>query len=209
MNANIIAILAITGERLLVVSSGLTAIVLGWKLFSQILPKQSGTIEFGNWKVELKAVGPGIFFSLFGSLVLAHALSHPATYKVYDNEGHQNVAIGVDEAAKEPDSQTIRAINTVIQIDEDLSGAKDQSSQGQHELLAVQANDLHSSATILRDYRRELLLARFNAAQFDEWEQNKEKYLKTPTALSGELRARLAKIAPWMTQTVADIGLIK
>ena len=58
-------------ERLLVVLSGALSIWMGWNLFkSKIVPKGDGTVAVGNWKVELKQVGPGIFFAAFGAIIL-------------------------------------------------------------------------------------------------------------------------------------------
>ena len=58
-------------ERLFVVLSGALSIWMGWNLFkSNIVQKGDGAVTVGNWKVELKQVGPGIFFAAFGDIIL-------------------------------------------------------------------------------------------------------------------------------------------
>jgi hypothetical protein len=66
MDQFMVAVLAVVGERLLVVVAALVSIVLGWNLFAKaITPRQSGSISVGDWKVELKNGGTRcVFFPL-------------------------------------------------------------------------------------------------------------------------------------------------
>lgn len=63
-------------ERLLVVGFAGLSIILGYRLFFHLpLDKtHEGSIELPGIKVVLSKVGPGIFFSVFGSLVLLQSL---------------------------------------------------------------------------------------------------------------------------------------
>lgn len=74
---DIISILRMV-ERLLVVGFAGLSIFLGYRLFYNLpLEKdkiQKGSIELPGIKVVLSKVGPGIFFSVFGSLVLLQSL---------------------------------------------------------------------------------------------------------------------------------------
>ena len=74
-------------ERILVVAGGALCVVLGYLLFRHMpnAPKGSGDGEGGEGKVQLPGgisiyvsrVGPGVFFALFGSLVLALSFLSP------------------------------------------------------------------------------------------------------------------------------------
>src|SRR4029077_10124129 len=59
-------------ERLLIVAVAALCIWLGYKLF-QSLPLEhgsGGTLQLPSAKLVMSKVGPGVFFALFGSLVL-------------------------------------------------------------------------------------------------------------------------------------------
>ncbi len=66
-------------ERLLSVIVGAMAIYLGYRMFV-LLPTQAnsaGRVDLPGYKVVLSKVGPGIFFALFGSIVLYTTLNKP------------------------------------------------------------------------------------------------------------------------------------
>lgn len=59
-------------ERLFISSSAILSIYFGYKLFrSGIDAVQVGDIRFLGWVIALKQVGPGIFFALFGTILLS------------------------------------------------------------------------------------------------------------------------------------------
>jgi hypothetical protein len=65
-------------ERLIVVVFAGVSLVLGWSLFkAHILKDQMAEFTGRGWAIRLQRVGPGVFFSLFGSLILALALFRP------------------------------------------------------------------------------------------------------------------------------------
>lgn len=62
-------------ERIVIVIFGGVSIWMGWNLFkTNILQKGSGKTTIGNWQIELKEVGPGVFFALFGAIILIVSL---------------------------------------------------------------------------------------------------------------------------------------
>jgi hypothetical protein len=204
-------ILAVAFERILVVISALTSIVLGWSLFTRaITQRQSGRIELGNWKVELQSVGPGIFFSLFGSAILTYAFLNPAEYKIRKDAdkpfGIELVAKGLapsEDADLRSERKEVRAINTIYQlkqqIDSQRTGANPVST-----LLPAQTKDLIAAANILLQRRQEILTTIFGAAAIDEWEKNKHTYETARRQLPGDTISRMEKIAPWFTENAAD-----
>jgi hypothetical protein len=89
MDSSTIAIFAVAEERVFVVAAALTSIVLGWNLFTRaIFVNQEETVSIGDWKVELKAVGPGVFFFLFGTIALLYVLLRTAEYTVTKTTGN-------------------------------------------------------------------------------------------------------------------------
>jgi hypothetical protein len=65
-------------ERLLVCVFAGTSLGYGWNLFRVgIVGDQSAEFGGAGWKANLRKVGPGVFFALFGALVLVFALRSP------------------------------------------------------------------------------------------------------------------------------------
>ena len=72
MDAEMLAIVFRGAERLGIVAAAALCIWLGYKLF-QSLPSQhgsGGTLTLPSAKLVMSKVGPGVFFALFGGLVL-------------------------------------------------------------------------------------------------------------------------------------------
>lgn len=64
-------------ERLLIVLGGILAVVLGYRLFMNLpmLERGAGKIQLpGGISIFLTRIGPGVFFALFGTGVLAYSL---------------------------------------------------------------------------------------------------------------------------------------
>lgn len=60
-------------ERLLAMAIGALSIVLGYRLFRLgVVGDQEGIIEKGDFKLHLVKVGPGVFFSLFGAVLVGY-----------------------------------------------------------------------------------------------------------------------------------------
>lgn len=204
-----IAVLAVASERLVVVAAGLVAIVLGWNLFVRaIMPDQSGSVSVGDWKVELKAVGPGIFFSLFGTVILVYVLLKPAQYNINgdvaagsSSSSRSMQALGVGAASDIVARSYIRAINTVELIE---TGVTAQPAGAPATLLDVQRNDLAKAAAVLAKSRREILVRKFGGTLVDAWEADGATYRTAPQTLSLDVRNKLAPVAPWFTETVTD-----
>ncbi len=76
MDAEMLAIVFRGGERLGIVAVAALCVWLGYKLF-QSLPAEhgaSGTLTLPSAKLVMSKVGPGVFFALFGGLVLWQAV---------------------------------------------------------------------------------------------------------------------------------------
>lgn len=66
-------------ERIIAVLIGGVSIYLGYRLFLNIPvnTNQKGELELPGIKLTLSKVGPGVFFSAFGSIVVAYSLLTP------------------------------------------------------------------------------------------------------------------------------------
>lgn len=64
-------------ERILIVLVAGMAMYLGYKLFQLSAQTESGLEgRYGSWHLRLSKVGPGVFFALFGAVVLVYSLAH-------------------------------------------------------------------------------------------------------------------------------------
>lgn len=71
-------------ERILAIAAGCFYTYLGYRLFLDIPAKQNSDGKFslpGGIVIHLTRVGPGIFFSLFGTFVLLISFQHPIEFK--------------------------------------------------------------------------------------------------------------------------------
>jgi hypothetical protein len=89
MDSELIAVTARHVERLLIVLAGAASIYLGYRMFLSI-PRAKTVAETGEGKLELPGgvsiyvtrVGPGVFFGLFGAVILAFGLYHGLSLEV-------------------------------------------------------------------------------------------------------------------------------
>lgn len=89
MDSELIAVAARHFERLLIVVAGGLSIFLGYRMFLAI-PRTEPAAETGEGKLELPGgvsiyvtrVGPGVFFALFGAIILGLGLQHGLSLEV-------------------------------------------------------------------------------------------------------------------------------
>jgi hypothetical protein len=202
----------------MVVAAALTAIILGWNLFTRaIIIDQSGTISVGDWKVELKSVGPGIFFSLFGTIVLVYVLLKPAQYSVSASPSPEPTvsvtavgspgptiavtAMGVGTPSDLVTRSYVRAVNTIVQIQAQIAA---QPAGSAATLLSAQASDLADATHLLEQYRLGVLVQKFGPQRVSEWEKYGTTYRNSKRTLPLDVKNELEPIAPWFTETVTD-----
>lgn len=67
-------------ERLLVITAGALSIYLGYRLFLRMPERREGEGKFGlpgGISIYLSRVGPGVFFALFGAVVVGLSFHYP------------------------------------------------------------------------------------------------------------------------------------
>lgn len=98
MDPFLVAIVSRVFERILVVAAGALAIYLGYRLFVKMPDHDKSSGKFvlpGGISIYLSRVGPGIFFSLFGAVVIGLSFHYGIKY---DDEATAVVAATVAEA---------------------------------------------------------------------------------------------------------------
>jgi hypothetical protein len=82
------AILARGAERILVVVIGALAIFLGYKLFAIIATADGAAkAEAAGVSIYLTNIGPGVFFALFGAVLIGYSVAHPTSYERVVRQG--------------------------------------------------------------------------------------------------------------------------
>ncbi|MFL9900039.1 hypothetical protein PQR71_18110 [Paraburkholderia fungorum] len=80
MSVEFIAAVSRAGVLLTCAFSGVLSIYLGWKLYKDaIFSQTAGDAAVGKYRIKLAAAGPGVFFALFGMLVLWKLIQQPAS----------------------------------------------------------------------------------------------------------------------------------
>ncbi|MFM2368101.1 MAG: hypothetical protein RL619_397 [Bacteroidota bacterium] len=70
-------VLSLTLYKLACLATGLSILYMGYRLFMAGIYNQSGDMEatFKNIRMVVKSAAPGIFFALFGTIVISIAIS--------------------------------------------------------------------------------------------------------------------------------------
>ena len=72
-------VIGILSLRLIVLLAAVFFCYLGYRLFSKVSTLSNAEISIGeHFRANFVQVGPGVFFSLFGSVILVYSLMHPA-----------------------------------------------------------------------------------------------------------------------------------
>jgi hypothetical protein len=188
-------------ERLLICVFGGISLALGWNLFRVgVVTQQTAELSAKGWRVNLKRVGPGVFFALFGSAVLSLSLRSPLNLPLQlapdsgsgtvagqngkKDEGTVSYAHGDDpEVAK----NWVASINTVEQ-----SVTKDKfTSSAEQQAVA-------RSEKSLAQLRDALVMRQFGAQLFSEYQAYKKKKSVSPGAVTEQDDRRFAGIDSWM-----------
>lgn len=109
MDPLILTIATRAAERMLVVMAGALAIYLGYRLFLD-MPKAergSGKVELpGGISIYLSRVGPGVFFSLFGAVVIGLSFQFGVSF----NDSTQRLATAALETATREQERSFSGI---------------------------------------------------------------------------------------------------
>ena len=195
MTTDQILVLGRVMERILTCLFGGVSLFLGWNLFRVgILDHQSAALSAHGWRVDLKRVGPGIFFALFGAAVLAISIHSPLTIEAQkptpvaagDVASKINYDIGKDPAIKK---QWVASINTILTVATgDKSGDSQKAAMGR-------------AAVDLKTLRNTLVISQFGPDRFAEYQREVDRFSRDPDSFDSQAKQRLTEIAEWMSAT--------
>ncbi len=154
MNTELIFALSRSIERLGIIGVAGLSIWAGFRLFSIVTEAQaSGRLEGQGFKFAMKNVGPGVFFALFGAMVLLYALASPLQLAerktASDGTSDGVITYGLSSQDKPSYKGAIAAINR-IDLLADQAGT---ASLSEHELK--QLVSVSDSLPVLREWTRE------------------------------------------------------
>ncbi len=105
-------------ERILAVIIGGISIYLGYRLFLRIPEQKEGeaTIKFpGDISIYIARVGPGVFFALFGAMILAMSFYQGVEYfRVATNSKSDNVVATSEDSSLANEAEYFRGLNPVL-----------------------------------------------------------------------------------------------
>jgi len=105
-------------ERLVIVIFAGASIFLGWNLFRVgVVDPQSASFSGQGYKFTLQKAGPGIFFALFGSVVLSVSLINGLTFTSKKRDGSSDVKVMYAGEQKSELRMVSQSINTLSLID--------------------------------------------------------------------------------------------
>jgi hypothetical protein len=114
-------------ERTIIALFAGVSLILGYRLFKLgIIDQQKGEMGWGNLKVKLLSVGPGVFFAMFGTVVFGILAFRPLNIKPGEivntaeaKQGAATITYGVDAQKLKLDSisdEDALAITTVVDL---------------------------------------------------------------------------------------------
>ncbi len=107
-------------ERLVIVIFAGASIFLGWNLFRVgVVDPQSASFSGQGYKFTLQKAGPGIFFALFGSVVLSVALINGLTFTSMNKDGSTDTKVMYASDQKDELRMVAQSINTLSLIEMD------------------------------------------------------------------------------------------
>ncbi len=97
MSGFVVSVIYVLVWRLGVLACGLTAIILGYKLFKLGLTSEKGKLEagFGGNTMKVSNIAPGTFFALFGAVIIG-TLVFTSPAEIIIPEGNVQTADQVD-----------------------------------------------------------------------------------------------------------------
>ncbi len=109
-------------ERILAVIIGGICIYLGYRLFLRIPEQKEGeaTINFpGDISIYIARVGPGVFFALFGAMILVMSFYQGVEYfREATNSKSANVVATSEDSSSINETEYFRGLNPVLRHDD-------------------------------------------------------------------------------------------
>jgi hypothetical protein len=209
MDATDIIVLGRVVERLLIVASGGLSLILGWHLFIRnITLEQSGELISGTLSIKLLKVGPGIFFALFGSVILGISISNTASIKQPENRHENNPTIPLPTF--KPDInyfgkidsnnlriQTIATLNSTLEL---LSP----NVINNPSVLQVELDSLSEAREQIVHIKDQWITTIEGTDSMELWNLHKDQFAQNPASLREVVRLPLSKVQLLMNTAITD-----
>jgi hypothetical protein len=192
-------------ERLMICGFAGLCLTFGWNLFRVgVLNEQSAELSAKGWRVNLKRVGPGAFFALFGCAVLSISLRSPLALplasvpsnlsakispeKVHDGEGKEQANVVYFESH---DSEIVKRwvadLNTILHV-----ATPDKFPNATEKKILSRTNE------DLETLRNALVIRQFGASLFRDYNLYRKRIRDDGAPGSPEEQEKFAQIDDWM-----------
>lgn len=178
-NIELIVVAGRVIERLLIVLVGGASLVMGYRLYAMgVVKKQVAEIAHDKTIIRFKDVGPGAFFVVLGTIILATSISNSM---ILNGENTNNTSKPRSEPASHsvlsisygnslsrtiPTVDLVKAATTIIQIVD-----PEKSSNG----VKWKEKGIEQAKSILEKQKRFIMLSEYS--QYDEYLIQKKKVL--------------------------------
>lgn len=192
-----IAFLTRMGERLLAVLIGGLCVVLGYLLFTKLPDKTDSEGKLvlpGGVNVWLSRIGPGVFFALFGAVIVGVSFKSPIESVTHMSDVSHDAAGGSKDVKKTQElrGMTSGTAGSAPEQEQRLTEARTQIFTLNHDWPQALRPDLHQQdrkvIEVARDYSKLQILRAVwlenwgSFAEFEKW-VNSGATLPPPTAL--------------------------
>jgi hypothetical protein len=193
-------------ERLMISAIAGLCLTYGWNLFRVgVVNQQTAELGAKGWRINLKRVGPGVFFALFGTAVLAVSLRSPLSLSEnhYQPVIHYLSASGTDGKVDSQSSQPkvvylegqdpriakrwVASLNTILHV----STPEKFHSTTEQKVISRTDEDLET-------LRNALVMKQFGAALFREYNEYRKKAADEGIPGSKQEPQEFAEIDEWM-----------
>jgi hypothetical protein len=192
-------------ERLMICAFAGLSLTYGWNLFRVgVLNEQSAEMAAKGWRVNLKRVGPGVFFALFGCVVLAVSLRSPLALPLGPGK-ESGTQAGNTEDGKTPVQKNRSQVTYLEGADEKITK---QWVASLNTILHVATPDKFSAATEkkvvsrtdddLETLRNTLVIQKFGASLFRDYNAYHKRVRDDGTPGTQQEQDRFEKIDEWM-----------
>jgi hypothetical protein len=192
-------------ERLMICAFGGLSLTYGWNLFRiGVLNDQSAEFAAKGWRINLKRVGPGAFFALFGCAVLSLSLRSPLGLSLTTEQQATNRTI-VGDSEKSSVNKTKSEAVYLENQDEQIAK---RWVADLNTIFHVATPDKFPSATEkkvitrteedLETLRNTLVMRKFGGVLFQDYKVYQKKIKGEGWTPSEEERQKFSQIDEWM-----------
>ena len=198
MDPEAITTVARSAERLIICLSGAASLAMGWNLFKVgVVGPQSGELKGKDWSVKLQRCGPGIFFALFGAIILIFSIQgqlrlNPAAAAATATQTAQISYYGGQDA-----QSRLQMVQSINRIEADVSELQRELESDASVAAKIRLKTLDAAMANLKKLRDSMLVDQWGKKDLDFYKSSKANFRVTPSAFSEQDRTKLTEMANW------------